>query len=287
MKKRICLLGIGCLLLIALLAGCGAKDADAENSGSENLTADVLKIGKADTAIFQCGGHCMIIDCGEEDDGEEIIDFLENVGVDTVDLLILTHFDKDHIGGAPKLLEEKTVRQIYAPDYEGDGKAYSRLTEALEKEKLSMDRVTNAVELELGNGKVRVMPSGLSALELENFREEIDNNMSLVTLITYGENKLLFTGDLEEEGTYSFLGREAVGHVDLLKIPHHGRYHGASEAMLDALSPKQAVICCSDKNPAQEAMLDALSERSICVYETRKGDIHIESDGKNLEVRQP
>ena len=67
--------------------------------------------------------HCpdsrktMVIDAGEEDDGEEVVSFLTNQGVFKVDVLIITHYDQDHVGGADTLVESLDVAQVFLPDY--------------------------------------------------------------------------------------------------------------------------------------------------------------------------
>ena len=102
------------LVFAAVLCGCQTQNTDT-------LTLDFYKIGKAD-AIFLRGTDddgtpfSVLIDTGEADDAPEITEKLRAAGVDTLDYLILTHFDKDHIGGLPTLLSEISADHILMPD---------------------------------------------------------------------------------------------------------------------------------------------------------------------------
>ena len=138
--KRILLLMTGAviLLLCFALAGCSAREAagespepeeaaertgeseeTGENAMKQEDTLDIrfLKCGKADAIVLSCGGQTMVIDAGEEDDGEKLVSDLRAAGADHVDVLIITHFDKDHVGGAAKLIGNTEVKEIYTPSY--------------------------------------------------------------------------------------------------------------------------------------------------------------------------
>lgn len=277
-RKR--LAGMLLLLLIVSLPLFGCS-----SSGISALTVDVLKVGKADASVFRCGEYCMVIDCGEADDGQDIAAFLQGAGIKTIDVLIVTHFDKDHVGGVPAVLEQMEVGRILAPDYEGTGNAYENFLNALSEQGLSAERLTEAATLALGDMTVQIEPSDIGIPA--DAEEEYDNDMSLITTIIHGEVRLLFTGDIEAARTESWLAFGDVQHCQLIKMPHHGRYNDQTAALLDAVSADAAVICCSQKNPADDKTLAALEERAVTVWQTRYGDVHLESDGRELKVTQP
>ena len=105
MHKKLCLFFVLCLFL-PILAGCSVGTAG-------KLTVDILKIGKADAIILRTQNHCVLVDAGEEDDGEEILSHLRTLGVTRLDCLILTHLDKDHIGSAAQILEGCSAAVCY------------------------------------------------------------------------------------------------------------------------------------------------------------------------------
>ena len=82
----------------------------------EALKITILKVGKADAIVVQAGNETLVIDAGEDEDGEEVAKFLTDQGVHTVNTLIITHFDKDHVGGADTLVESLEVGQVFVPD---------------------------------------------------------------------------------------------------------------------------------------------------------------------------
>lgn len=84
------------LAVLLSLAGCGRADA-----GANSMTVLYLDVGKADCTILTDGAHTVLIDCAEADDGETLLSVLKENRISQIDLLIVTHFDKDHIGGAP------------------------------------------------------------------------------------------------------------------------------------------------------------------------------------------
>ena len=91
-----------------LVGGCTSSSSDSanENGATDELDIVIFKIGKADSILLRVGDQTALIDAGEEDDGEEIIAYMQENDIDTIDYMILTHFDKNHIGGADKILNE-------------------------------------------------------------------------------------------------------------------------------------------------------------------------------------
>ena len=275
--------GLAGILLLVLgipyfLSGCGS-------SGISAMTVDIPKVGKADASVFQCGDSCMVIDCGEEDDGEDIVTFLQDARIQTVDVLIITHFDKDHVGGAPAILEQMEIGRVLIPNYEGTGDAYGAFMSKLSEHHLSAERLTEMTTLMLRDMTVQIEPSDIEIPE--DAQEEYDNDMSLITTIIHGEIRLLFMGDVEAARTESWLASGDAQHCQLIKMPHHGRYNEQTSSLLDAISADHAVICCSEKNPADDDTLASLEAHSVTVWQTRYGNVHIECNGQKLIVTQP
>ena len=142
MRRLIALL----LMLFALLA-VGCDTARSEPA----LTVAALSIGKADSILLTDGAHSVLIDAGEEDDGDKVLDALAEAGVRRLDLIIFTHFDKDHIGGAPELLAGIRADRVAMPAYEPDGKRYRALLEALDGAGLAAERLTADTSLAVGD----------------------------------------------------------------------------------------------------------------------------------------
>lgn len=123
--KRLCALLLAALLL---LSGCAAGRPDG---GLPTLTVTFLDVGKADCILLEAEGRAAMIDAGNQGDAEEILALLSAKGISSLDFLLLTHLDKDHIGGADALIENVPIGTIYAPDYDKGNKQYDQYIAAL------------------------------------------------------------------------------------------------------------------------------------------------------------
>ncbi|MBQ4045665.1 MAG: MBL fold metallo-hydrolase, partial [Lachnospiraceae bacterium] len=85
--------------------------------------------------VIETDGHTMAIDAGEEDDGQEIVDFLKKRNISQLDYLLITHFDKDHVGGADTLISQIPAARVLIPDYEGTSTEYTDFLAALDQVK--------------------------------------------------------------------------------------------------------------------------------------------------------
>lgn len=258
-----------------------------QNNDGENLpplTCTFLKVGKADAIILQNQGMTMVIDTGEEDDGQEMVDFLKKNSLPRVDVLIITHFDKDHVGGADTLVSQVPVDRVLLPDYEGSITDYTDFVLAMNELSIGPELVNAPLSFPFGEASVAIHPP--RSYEIPEGAAEYDNNFSLVTTITHGANRLLFTGDIQKRRIREMVADGELRECKFLKIPHHGVYNTALSELLETVKPKYSVICSSDKNPAEEKTLKLLKKHAIDVLETRHGNITLISDGKNLELRQ-
>ena len=210
-----------------------------------------------------------------KDDGDKIVRLLKNQGIHSVDLLVITHFDKDHVGGAAKVLEHMEVNAVFMPDYEGTRPEYDSFLEAL-AERDGVQRLTVTTEQTIGEMKIRVQ----AAEQADTFADE--NDLSLVTWVTFGHRKFLFTGDITEGRISELLASDEDLRADWIKMPHHGRYEANLGELLDAVEPSYAVICCSNKHPASADTLKLLDERKIQVFDTSEEAVVTTCDGEHI-----
>ena len=277
-----------CLLLIAAtvlsLMGCGEK-SDI-NPQVEPLTVSLLKVGKADAIILISDDKAMVIDTGEDDDGDEVADYLLNKGISQIEAMIITHFDQDHVGGADKLIEKLEIKNVYIPDYEGSHEEYTEFMEAAEKAELSIKRLKGKCEISFADARVIIEAPESYELSEKDMGKDYDNNFSLITTVIHGNKRLVFTGDAEKKRIRQWLNSENAVKCDFLKLPHHGIYNGALEELFRVLRPEFAAICSSEKNPAEEKTLKLLQKYCGNIFETKDGNILLCSDGSRIEVMQ-
>ena len=279
--RRICLL-LCTVLTVLLTAGCkaGSQGSAPSESGKDVLQVQFLKAGKADAIILQCGGETMVIDCGEEDDGDKVLDYLEKKGVQRVDVLMITHFDKDHMGGAATVVKRIPVSRVLLPAYSGSGNVYDDLMAALKSASVATENVTQTQSFDLGNAEVTVEPP--ASYEVPDDGKDHDNDLSLITTVVFESKRLVFAADIEKKRIREWLDGGTAQPCDLLKVPHHGVYNKALKELFETLKPSCAVICDSSKNPADERTLQLLSECGAACLQTKDGDVTISCDGENL-----
>lgn len=266
-------------------AGGTAVQAEPVETLEEKLFEAVfLKIGKADAIILRCGDETMVIDSGEDEDGQEVLDYLAKGSVPKIDVLLITHFDKDHVGGADTVVRGIEVERVLQPAYEGTAKAYTEYMQALEEEGISPENVEETLYFDLGGASVMVEPP--ASYEIPDGDDEYDNDFSLITTVEFGAGRFVLTGDIEKKRIREWLAQGDVKPCDVLKVPHHGHYTSALDEMFAALSPQYAVICDSSKNPADGRTLDLLAKYSVETLETKDGDITIFCDGEQVWAQQ-
>lgn len=277
--------------VIFLIVFCAAGVLFFSNGGQarseqkmEPLKTTILRVGKADAIVVQTGKKAMVIDVGEEEDGEEMVAFLRNQGITKIDALIITHYDKDHVGGADTLVEEMEIERVLLPDYEGTGTEYSDFINALKQRQIKPARLTEPVSFAFGEAEVLVEPP--LSYEIEEGVIEYDNNFSLITTITHGKNRLLFTGDIEKQRIREWISQREHAACQFLKMPHHGVYNKALTELIENVKPDYAVICSSQKNPAESKTLELLKQAGVQILQTKDGNITVLSDGEQIELHQ-
>ncbi len=284
MKHKRKIIG-ACMMLVMTVSLCSCGTQPTTESKSEAPSAEnefnisILKVGQADAIILKTANHTAVIDCGEEDDGAEVVKHLTESGTDTIDYLFVTHFDKDHVGGASEVLDNFEASEIIMPDYVGTSDEYETFTGTLNEKNITPTLLTSETSFTLDDVLFEVYPPQ------KNDYKEPDNDHSLVISVTHGENKFMFAGDAEKDRLAELSKQLDLDH-DFLKMPHHGNYNSGTTAFLKGVTPTYTVICDSDKNPAEEPCVKALETIGSEIYHTRDGDVNIISDGKTITLLQ-
>ncbi|MBQ9928495.1 MAG: MBL fold metallo-hydrolase [Lachnospiraceae bacterium] len=247
----------------------------------EGLEVHFVDVGQGDATLIICGEHAMLIDAGDNNKGTAVQYYLQKQGVTKLDYLIGTHPDADHIGGLDVIITKFDCNRIIMPEVQRDMATYRDVIDAMEYKQYRNTRPMVGTQYFLGDAVFTVVaPVG-------NYGEEY-NNYSVGILLTYGENKFLFTGDAERMAEYDMLQTGIDLSADVLKVGHHGSSDSTSKSFLEAVSPKYAVISCgadNDYGHPHRRTMDILEESGIAVYRTDElGDIVFYSDGQNIMV---
>jgi len=269
------------------LAGCAATQADrprlAPAEQNETLEVFFFNVGRADSILLRQGEHAMLIDAATNQGGRAVVARLQEEGIHRLDVLLITHEDNDHVGGAHRVLRALEVERVLVGRIVDDRRRMGDFLQALAEE--GMEPVTPALgdHFMLGLAQVTVVaPVG------DSLRSA--NDASLVLRVTFGQTAFLFAADAEDlsmsEMLYATGSREHL-HAQVLKVPHHGRAHAYSAAFVDAVRPRIAVITAErggEDGLPDDAVVAALERVGAQVFVTGDGEVKVVSDGLQLTV---
>jgi len=273
MRRKAALLLV--LAALVTLGACGA--APAESAGTE-LNVYCFSAGKADAFLLWTEDSAVLIDCGEKGFGQTILEKLTELGITKLDYLIITHFDKDHVGGAATVLDGIEVGTVLQTGTLKESSQVEKYLAALESAGLTAVTVGETMTFTLDGVSYTVDPP-----RKQSYDESESNNASLIVAVENGENRLLFLGDAEEERLEEFLAG-SWGTFDFVKLPHHGRLDARTAELIEATSPAYAVITSSEEEPEDREVLDLLDAAGTVTFLTRTGPVLVRSDGTALTV---
>ena len=251
-------------------------------SGSP-LEIHFVDVGQADCILIKSNEKSMLIDAGNNDDADLIQRYLKNHNVQELEYVIGTHPHEDHIGSLDTVINTLDVKNIIMPRKTTNTKTFEDVVGAIENKNLSITLPKVGDTYKIGDAEFVI----LSPVK-EDYGSNL-NNYSVSILLTYGENKFIFTGDAEKEVEEDILNTKIKIDADLMKMGHHGSTTSNSEEFLNKISPKISIITCGVDNsyghPHQE-ILDTLNKRNVETYRTDlQGNIIVTSNGEKIEVK--
>lgn len=250
-----------------------------------NLKVVFFDVGEGDSIFIETPqGHQVLIDGGPS---EQVLNKLPKVMPfwdKTIDLVVLTHPDYDHLAGLNHVLREYRVANVLWSGVRGDSKVFKDWANALNGEGAREIIAKSGNFLGLGFVKIVIL------YPLENISDQLfggtSNESSVVLKIFHGKISFLMTGDITQRVEKSLLRSGSQVVADILKVAHHGSKSSTSREFLMAARPLIAVISVGRNNyghPNQET-LSNLKEFGIKVLRTDDfGDIRINSDGNNFD----
>lgn len=225
----------------------------------------------ADSILIKNGEDAVLIDTGEAQDAEHILNVLEAYGVEQLDLMILTHPDKDHIGGAEQIAQKVTVSKVIEPYYTLENERNEAVHAFLEGQDIPVQIAEEVETFVLGNFSLAVYPP-----QEKEYKK--DNNYSLAVLFSDNESHALFTGDAIKQRQKELMNID-LPDIDLLKVPYHGRYIKGEEELMKKWSPDYAVVTAKE---AEKEVEEALEQIDAEIWYTRRGDVVFGTKGKGF-----
>ncbi len=247
---------------------------------TDKIDITCLKAGAADAFVLISDDHVVVIDTGLDKNKEDLVELMKDKGVTRVDELIITHFDKDHVGGADAVIDEFEIGNVYATYQSKDSDDITHYYEALERKGLRENVVRTDFFYEADGVTYEIF-----APKKTEYINKTSNNSSLVIRVSLGDYSMLFAGDAEEERIEELLDTPGLEST-VLKVPHHGRNKTNFEEFIEYISPEYAIITSSKSEPEDQEVIDALEANDCQVYLTRNGTIEIEISSNGIDINQ-
>jgi competence protein ComEC len=289
-RRAIALSGLAALLVSS---GVAAVYSSTPHIVSGKLEITAIDVGQGDSLlVVSPEGQTMLIDGGgsigsvhtEFDFGEDVVaPYLWSRGMESLDVVALTHVHADHIGGLPRIIEDFHPSELWV-GINPDTTALQNLLEAARASHVALHRHTAGDKWDWGGAKIRV----LSPPPDWQPKPGKENDDSMVMLIGYGETRALLAGDLERK-MEQFVATESP-EADLLKVAHHGSATSTTPELLAAVHPRMAVISVGHNSfgHPREIVLERLQYGKVHTYRTdRFGAVTFLLDGKQVEARLP
>jgi competence protein ComEC len=265
------------LLLLALLVGCIGCMQPAAAPGQ--LVVHFIDLGQSDSILLEYEGHYALIDGGYASTSDKLIDYLQDQGIEELDLVVSTHMHGDHMGGLPDVLATFPVKTIWCSRQTYYSETYDRFLYYADQQNVEVERPVVGQIILLGDVYLELLGP------LDKSYEDV-NNSSLVIMASYGEKRFLFTGDMRHEAEKQLVDAGTDLNADVLKVGHHGSYTSTSYLFLRYVQPEYAVIQCGRNNeyghPHDEPM-SRLRDADVDIYRNDQlGTIIATCDGKTI-----
>ena len=222
----------------------------------------------------------MLIDAGNNSDGDNIVDFIKELKIKDIDILVGTHPHEDHIGGLDNIIKNFDIGKIYMPDATTNTKTFEDVIDRIEEKEYNINVPEIDEIFNLGNMKFKVIYTGTDESDL--------NNTSIVLNMTFGNTSYLFTGDATEVTEEKILNKDIKS--DVLKVGHHGSSYSTTDEFLNTVNPKYGIISVGKDNKynhPSDKTIKKLNEHNIETYRTDiEGTIKLTSNGDNIKIEK-
>ncbi|MGI6307469.1 MAG: ComEC/Rec2 family competence protein [Dethiobacteria bacterium] len=249
-------------------------------AATDSLTVHFIDVGQGDAIFIQAPEKNILIDGGERN--SNVAAYLQDLGIDSLDLVLSTHPHNDHIGGLLDVLENIPVQEVIDPGVIHTTKTFEDYLTLIDAQEIKFTIGRPGLTRELGDGIIMQIlhPAAPSASHL--------NDASLITKITFDKISFLFTGDAEENSEGQMLRSNCRLQSTILKIGHHGSSSSTSPPFLKAVNPECAIIMVGAENKyahPHEETLQTLTAAGVNIYRTDiHGTITITTDGQTYHL---
>ncbi|MBI4426776.1 MAG: MBL fold metallo-hydrolase [Candidatus Kerfeldbacteria bacterium] len=271
---RVAFLMVACALALALWVGPRSDPA---------FRMVVLDVGQGDAILLQTpDGSDVLVDGGPDGRVVERLSEYLPPSDRTLELVVLTHPDADHVGGLPAVAEHFKIERVLETAVRSDSLADRSWEAAIDAQRAQRLEAIGNYRLDVGGVALKVLwpPTAVAA------DAKLRNDTSVVLHVQYGETDVLLTGDISADVEQRLVLTGTLPDVEVLKVPHHGSISSSSEEFLDALKPAAAVISVGQDNRyghPHPVVLRRYNKRGAKMLRTDEdGDVVMTSDGQKI-----
>lgn len=254
-----------------------------QGNTADGLRFTVLDVGQGDALLVQTpNGNDVLVDGGPDSRVVERLSKRLPASDRTIELVILTHPDLDHVGGLAAVARQYRIERVLETGVRSTSRADAAWVSEVSKQGSERIEARAGERFELDGVTFDILwPSAET-----DWQTRKRNETSVVVKMTYGETSFLLTGDISSDVEARLVQTGTLTNVDVLKVPHHGSISSSSEEFLDAIKPETAVISVGQKNRyghPHPVVVRRLEQRGAKVLRTDEdGDVVIVSDGKEI-----
>ena len=259
------------------------EPASILDPNADTFTVHFIDVGQADCMLLECNGIYAVIDGGYDTTGAVTVEYLQQQGVEEIELVIATHPHGDHIGGLPDVFANFPVNNVWSGPITYSNDYVKNFRAGVVSQRLTIQFPEPGDTFQLGDALITVLGP------VKKYYEDA-NDLSLVVMVEFGDTRFLFTGDMEqlaEDDMLDYWGEGYDFSADVLKVGHHGSYSSTHYRFLRAVMPTYGVICVGGNNEYGHPHKDPISrlqDAEVEIYRTDKMyDIVCTSDGTNIE----
>ncbi|WP_406944502.1 S-layer homology domain-containing protein [Halobacillus sp. SY10] len=246
----------------------------------DDLEVHFIDVGQGDSTLIESpSGKTILIDGGRKSAGQEIVDYLSSAGINTIDLLVATHPDADHIGGLIDVLEQMKVNKVL-----DSGKSHTTDTYM---EYLTLIDEKDIPFKEAYTGEMLNFDDVLDIKVLNSKHSSNDNNDSSVVLkVTHGEIDFMLTGDAPTDIETEMVSRFDI-EAEILKVGHHGASNSTSQAFVNEVDPEVGILSYGENSYGHpnSTVVNRLWNAGTKLYSTcDAGTITVSTNGTSYDV---